>query len=150
VADIAHEVIIEATALAGTTSLNKFAQLPWAEIRPSKLPGMALFALLYMGKLSIFVWAASNTSIWPVLDFSSPGGGSCVCDFWTFGTYPIYKFGRSIDSASQGLLSTSLAARRNQLLLCCDTKHVAQGAPYVLSVKRIRFKPLDPFFSESS
>ena len=58
----------------------------------------------------------------------------------------IYKFGRSIDSATQGLLSTSLAARRNQLPLCCDTKHVAQEAPFVLSVKRIRFKPLDPFF----
>jgi hypothetical protein len=43
---------LEATALAGTTSLNKFVQPPWAEIRPSKLPGMALFALLYMEKLS--------------------------------------------------------------------------------------------------
>ena len=61
-------------------------------------------------------------------------------------TCPIYKFDRSIDSATQGLLSTSLAARRNQLPLCCDTKHVAQEAPFVLSVKRIRFKPLDPFF----
>jgi hypothetical protein len=61
-------------------------------------------------------------------------------------TYPIYKFDSSIDSATQGLLTASLAARRNQLPLCCDTKHIAQGGPCVLSVKRIRFKPLDQLF----
>jgi hypothetical protein len=41
---------------------------------------------------------------------------------------PIYKFDSSIDSATQGLLTASLAARWNQLLLCCDTRHVGAGS----------------------
>jgi hypothetical protein len=86
--------------------------------------------------------------------FQLPSRWSVYCDFldvWPHSSsttylYTIYKFDSSIDSATQGLLTASLAARRNQLPLCCDTKHVAQGTPCVLSVKYIRFKPLDPVF----
>jgi hypothetical protein len=118
---------------------------------------MALFSLLYMGKLLFFVWVAPNTSIWPVLNFSSAAGGPYV---WGSGRlaaqliaylpyilYTIYTFDSSIDSATQGLLNSSAWLLAGTNFLYIETPNMWRREHLVFFfVKRIRFKPLDPFF----
>jgi hypothetical protein len=121
-----------------------------AKNRPSKLPRLYFRFFIWENYQSLYGWPRTRPS--GRCSFSAPQevvrvlrlSGRLAAQLINYLPY-ICKFDSSIDSTTQGLPTASLAARRNQLPLYRDTKHVAQGAPFVLSIERIRFKPLDPF-----